>query len=303
VSMSLAEYHALDAIGNGRISDFIASPALYFGKYMVPKDDPRFIRDEQTGVTRIGSMLHCLVLEGAEELERRYRPWRGGLTKGRVLKDGSIAEGSRKPTRSKNSEAYEEFLADCQADRIEPCELQDLDHCETIATALYEHEDARELFLGDAPATNEETLEFEQLGMKCKARPDRRIHKPAVLVDLKSTGAMNLDEVQRYAIKCGYHRQAVWYSRAHEAVFGEAPRDFIFTTVRTSAPFLVWCWRITAAMEELANVEIDQALVGILGHRESGDWMPDECRRIQELPELKPWQMTRQARDEIQGAV
>jgi hypothetical protein len=299
VSMSLAEYHALDAIGNGRISDFIESPALYFGRYCVPKDDPRYIPDDKgNGATLLGSMAHCLVLEGNEEMEHRFRPWRGGMTKAKFLKDGvTYAKGGEpRHTMSKSIEDYDTFKRDCEIDGVTPCDLDDLDLVEVIATALYEHEDARALLHGDEPATNEETLEFEQLGMKCKARPDRRIHAPAdVLIDLKSTGAMNLDEVQRWALKCGYHRQARWYSRAHEQVFGRTPRDFVFITVRTSRPYLVWCWRLTSAMEDLADHEIDKALAEILGRRESGDWLPDECRRIQYLPELKPWQMVQHA--------
>lgn len=298
VTMSLAEYHALNAIGSGRLTDFIASPALYFGRYEVDKDDPRHIAPDQSGKTRIGSMLHCLVLEGAEELERRYRPWRGGLTKGRVKKDGTIAEGSQKRTTNKNSEAYDEFLADCRADGIEPCDTQDIDHCEAIAAALYES-DAGRLYLHQLGGKNEQTLLWNELGMACKARPDRIVDPPhRILLDLKSTGAMSLDEIQRIAIAKGYHRQAAWYSRGYLANFGEAPRHFVFLAVRTSKPYLVFSWEFSAEVEAVANAEIDMALAEILGRRMTGDWLPDECRRVMTMG-IKPYQIAPKVADEL----
>ncbi len=305
--MSLAEYHALDAIGNGRISDFIAGSDIYFARYLCAKDDPRYMPpDEGRRPSRIGSMIHASVLEGHEEMLKRYRPWRGGLTKGRVLKSGEVKDQAK--TMSKTSEAYSAFVEECRADGVTACDANDLDVCEIVATALYGNEDARYLLgLGasddgqpTSEGTNEVTLLFEQLGMPCKARPDRVIPSSDALPDLKTTGLMDLDAIRKFAISHGYHRQAAWYRRAYFANYGRACKLSPFITVRTEKPYRVWVWTFDVEAEAVADVELDMALADILGRLQTNDWTPEECRAPQwDCVGIRPYEIRKAVAEEI----
>lgn len=289
--MNLAEYHALDAIGNGRISDFIRGPDIYNGRYNLAPTDPGYIPDTDSPMSRMGSAFHALVLEGMEAYESRYAIWRGGFCK--AAKKGE----EPKPTMSTNSDAYRDFEA--AATLVGQAVLSKGDH-ETIqecAAALYEHEDARELL--QAAGNTEVTVLFEQLGMPCKARFDKRIDTAHIGLDLKLTELPDLDAFQKHAVKAGLHRQAEWYRRAYFADTGHPLRDFLFVVQRASRPRRTWVWRCDAELEAVARIEIDLALRDILGRKQTNDWTPDECRHVHTLG-IKPWQISPQVAAEME---
>ncbi|MBV5333344.1 PD-(D/E)XK nuclease-like domain-containing protein, partial [bacterium] len=67
MSESIAEYHANAAISHSKLECYRRRPALYFKKY-VAKTLPQ---PEETGAFRLGSAVHCAVLE-EKEFASRY---------------------------------------------------------------------------------------------------------------------------------------------------------------------------------------------------------------------------------------
>lgn len=293
--MNLAEYHAIDALSNGRISDFIAGPDIFNGRYNLAPTDPNHIPDTDSAMSRMGSAFHALVLEGMQAYEERYAIWRGAFVKAKPKKGEEP-----KPTMATNSDAYREFAA--AATLVGQTVLSKGDHEATqeAAAALYEHEDARDFL--HALTRTEVSILFEQLGMPAKARLDGVIDTADIAIDLKLTELPNLDAFQVHAVKHGLHRQAEWYRRAYLADSGRSLRDFVFIVQRSSRPWRTWVWRCDAELEAVAKIEIDLALAEILGRRQTNDWTPDECRRVQTLG-VKPWQVSPRVRAEMERRV
>jgi hypothetical protein len=285
-AMSFAEYHALDRISAGRINAFIESPAIYHARHVLPPTDPNYLGDDDTPATRRGSAHHALILEGQEAYEKRFRVWRGGMTK----------KGA--PTMSRNSSDYEKFQSDCAADGVTEISIGDHEAAQNMAAAIWGHEDARAL-LHESDGVNEATMLFDLLGQPCKARADRIIAAADVIVDLKSTMHMTLADVQRAAVSNGYHRISEWYRRGYLETHGRPLRDYLFVSARAARPWLVWAWRFDAEAEAVARIEVDYALREIIGRTQTGDWLPDECRGIKDLG-IKPWQLTETAKAEME---
>lgn len=287
-SMSFADYHALDRLSAGRINAFVESPAIYHARHVLPPTDPNYLGDDDTAATRRGSAHHALILEGQEAYEQRHRVWRGGKT----------VKGL--PTMSRNSKDYETFQQDCAADGVSEISIGDHEAAQNMAAAIWAHDDARAL-LHESAGANEVTMLFDLLGQPCKARADRIITAADVIIDLKSTMHMTLADVEKAAASNGYHRIAEWYRRGYLETHGRPLRDYLFVSARAARPWLVWVWRFDVEAETVARIEVDYALREIIGRTVTGDWLPDECRTIQKVG-IKPWQVTAQARAEMERA-
>lgn len=284
---SPAEYHAIRALSHSALeSYFEGGPALYFGRHLAAEADDRWCPPRPpTDEMELGTALDALITQGSDEYERRVAVWRGGKTK------------AGKDSVRRNTNAYQEFEADAHAEgRVV---LLESDHhtVQGMAAALHANTTARKL-LFDRPGESQHPLRWELPdGRPCKALLDRLVRP--VIVDLKTTHCQTFEQVVRQAYSYGYHRKADWYRRGYFANFGETPRDFLFVSVRSCRPYLVWCWHIDPLGEQVAQIEIDTALADIAKREESGDWEPAESKGVV-FAECPTFMVSRKVRDEME---
>lgn len=263
-----AEYHAIRALSHSALeSYFEGGPALYFGRHLAEETDPRWCPPRPpTDEMELGTALDALITQGIGEYERRIAVWRGGKTR-----DG-------KDSVRRNTIAYKEFEDDARAEGRTVISESDHHTVQGMATALYENVTARKL-LFERDGLAQHKLEWTLSdGRPCKALLDRLVRP--VIVDLKTTHCQTFEQVVRQAYSYGYHRKADWYRRGYFANFGEAPRDFLFVSVRSCRPYLVWVWHVDPLGEEVAQIEIDFALADIAAREASGDWEPNESKGV-----------------------
>lgn len=289
--MNETDYHALPGLSHGLLEDLIASPSLFHGRH-IARTIPRW---EGSDETELGAALHQLVLEGPEVFEARTAVWRGGYTK--ATKKGE----EPKHTMRRGTAAYAEFEESAKGKTI--VSATDLDAIEKMATALHANRQSRPL-LFDLPGRPEESLQWTiPLGdgaeIPCRARLDRHLHDARIIVDLKTTAALTFDDVRRQAIKLGYHRKAEWYRRGYLASTGENAREFLFVSVRSSAPHDVWVWTIDSETESIAEVEVDLALDDYRARMIVGDWSPNECAAVHQIG-ARPYEVSDRVREELE---
>lgn len=267
--MSLDEYLAIRALSSGAITDYLTGATdVWHRRYELGIRD-----DERSNEGDVGTCVHSLLLEGIDV----RAVWRGGMTKGRVLKDGTIAKDSQKPTTSKNSEAYAEFVA-ANPGRV-VLDQDDDEIVDGMCEAVLAHRDAAELLA--AAGASEFTMQWDELGMAAKARADRRLDA-GIIVELKTTFADNFTAVVKQAHDTGYQHRDEWYRRAYLGTHGEHAREFVFISVSKTPPHPVWVWRWDEFARDVARREVDHALAGILGRRATDDWQQDESKMIVE---------------------
>lgn len=284
---SPAEYHAIRALSHSALeSYFEGGPALYFGRHLAAETDDRWCPPRPpTDEMAIGSALDFLVTEGLEKYERSVAIWRGGKTR-----DG-------KDSVRRNTIAYKEFEDDARAEGRTIISESDHHTVQGMAAALHSNDTARKLFF-ERPGESQHPLRWELPdGRPCKALLDRLVRP--VIVDLKTTHCQTFEQVVRQAYSYGYHRKADWYRRGYFANFGETPRDFLFVSVRSCRPYLVWVWRVDPLGEEVAQIEIDMALDDIAKRQETDDWEPMESKGVV-FAEMPPWSVSSKVKTEIE---
>lgn len=261
------DYHAIRALSASSLeSYFEGGPALYFGRHLADKSDERWCPPRESDGFALGTALDKLVLTGQESYDESIAIWRGGKTK----------KGEDSVRR--NTLDYKAFEADVRADGRTIISEADNDCVESMAKALHANDTARSL-LFERDGSAQHKLEWNLPdGRPAKALLDRLVRP--VIVDLKTTACVTLEHVVRQAYSFGYHRKAEWYRRGYFANYGEQPRDFLFISVRSSKPYLVWVWHVDPLGEEVAQIEIDQALADIARRTESGDWEPEESKGV-----------------------
>lgn len=263
-----AEYHAIKALSHSALeSYFEGGPSLYFGRHLAEQTDPRWCPPLESTGFALGTALDKLVLTGQESYDASIAIWRGGKK----------ARGDE-TTMRRNSIAYKEFEDDARHEGRTIISEPDHHTVQAMAGALYENRTARQL-LFDRDGFAQHKFEWDLAdGRRAKALLDRLVRP--VIVDLKTTQCVTFEQVVRQAYSLGYHRKADWYRRGYFANFGETPKDFLFVSVRSCRPYLVWVWRIDPLGEQVAQIEIDMCLADLAARDGSGDWEPAESKGV-----------------------
>ena len=159
--------------------------------------------------------------------------------------------------------------------------------------ALSQDKRGQNLFQDGKP---EVSLFWDELDIRCKARPDWVIGNGRILIDIKTTQDASPDPKTGFPkaiFNYRYHVQAAWYTRAATVCYGEKPESFVFVAVESSEPFNVGVYTLGMASREegwqLATADL----------RKYKDWLnapPEEkhqgySEEILEL-EIPPWGFT-----------
>lgn len=269
LQISAAEYHAVRAVSNTGISKLLTSPAHF--QYWL--ENP----DEQTEAMIIGSVFHCLALEG-QEFDQRYH----------------VMQNSRATNAGKQEEA-EALLAGQTVITKSVYQIAN-----DLATAALS--DAYISRLLRSPTAQRESSIFwtEEVGgvsIPCKARLDfmDNIEKFGLLVmDLKSSKTAHPDRLPRVITERGYHRQAWWYMRALSAL-GLTPRKFLLGVVEKTPPHIVTPATVQPEAVEQGGSECQRALA-VYAECQSKNYWPGYADQIIEVG-LMPWAYQKETSD------
>jgi exodeoxyribonuclease VIII len=201
MTITNAEYHADPAISASHLHAAAISPHHYWSRYR----DPSRPVLQPTAAMRLGSLVHCAVLE-PDELSKRY----------------AIC-GPR------NTKAGKEQAAELEAAGIEAVTASDMETAMAMAASVrYGHQAAAEL-LRTGQAEQSFWWDDKPTGLRCKCRPDWMTG--STLVDLKSTADASPRGFAKSVAQYRYHVQANHY------LAGTGAERFVFIAVEKSFPY------------------------------------------------------------------
>lgn len=248
------EYHADPAVSASHLHAVAKSPHHYWSRYLDPKRSPV----EPTAAMRLGSLVHCAVLE-PEDLLQRYGVCGPRNTKaGKEQAERMAAAGIEAVTQSDMTLA----LSMAASVRQHPA-----------AAALLKQGKAEQSFWWDDAAT----------GLRCKCRPDW--YYGTTVVDLKTTTDASPSGFARSIATFRYHVQASHYlAGLHGA------ERFVFIAVEKTAPYACAVYELDAAALA-AGDELRQRDMRVIADCQATNEWPgygDDCQTLS----LPSWALT-----------
>ena len=204
-----ADYHADPAVSASHLHAVAASPYHYWKRFV----DPNRQRLEPTPAMRLGTLVHCAVLE-PDHLLQRY-----GVC------------GPR------NTKAGKEQAAEMAASGIEAVTEADMALALSMAAAVRDHP-AAALLLANGKAEQSFWWDDITSGLRCKCRPDW--YNGATIVDLKTTTDASPAGFAKSVANFRYHVQANHY------LAGTFAERFVFIAVEKAYPYCIGVYELDA---------------------------------------------------------
>lgn len=255
-ALSNEAYHALDAIGKSDL-DMIARSPLHW------KNRER----KETAAMRIGSAVHCAVLESA-----RF-----------ALDYVTAPEVNRSKASKEELVAFEAANAGRITLSVEEAVL-----CGRIALAVHEHPRANAYLRSGLPEVSALWSDAE-FNIRCRARFDF-VTPDGLLIDLKTTQDASASEFARSCAKFRYHVQSAWYQDGYLAATGDLPLGFVFIAVEKTPPFAVALYELDAKAVDYGRLLARRDLARYANARELDVWT-GYASDVQELA-LPRWAFT-----------
>jgi len=197
-----------------------------------------------------GTMFHT-AMESLHEFERKYYIEPAGDKRTKAVKDA--IEQMKADFPDKTLVPEKDYLA-----------VLDMHH------AIIEHPQITPLFTGSYREV-ELSLFGEMYDVLIKARPDAVFVDAGVIVDWKTTQDASKPGFSKSVSQFGYWMQPVWYKELVEAYFGK-PFRFLFVAVEKEAPFNVAVYELGPKYDEIAGVEMRQAVAMWRNSERTGKW-------------------------------
>lgn len=248
-------YHANSAISHSKLETFRRRPVLYYRKHVTKTIQP----EEATTAFRLGSAVHCSVLE-PHEMPTRYAIRPEGI-------DRRTKEGKEK---------YAAFEAEAAGKTI--IGMDEAAQVTAMTHAVRQHPIASELFSHGQPELTWRTA--GEMPLQCRTdwfnadgcglssgRP--------YIADLKTVESLNSEEFASFdkaVFRYGYHRQAGFYLPLISEILGKPVFDFFFIAVEKVEPFGVAVYRISDAAASLGQDETLDDLRRLKRCRDSNEW-------------------------------
>ena len=250
MTISNAEYHADPAVSASHLHAVAASPYHYWSRFL----DPNRPVIEPTAAMRLGSLVHCAVLE-PDELNSRYA----------VAPD----------RRSKDGKATAAMLA---ASGIEAVTAADMELAMAMAASVRSHQAAAEL-LRNGKAEQSFWWDDVDTGLRCKCRPDW--YYGTTVVDLKTTTDASPQGFAKSVANWRYHVQQAHY------MAGTFAERFVFIAVEKTYPYAVGVYELDATAMNVGYALRRNNLQTIADCRAINEW-PGYSQGIQNLS-LPKW--------------
>jgi hypothetical protein len=244
------EYRHSGALTQSALKDYIFNPFYYYQRHILHEGSV-----DETTEMRMGTALHCLVLE-REAFAARYAIQPAGMRK--------------------NTKAYDAWLEGTGGKRI----LTD-GECRTVEKmrdAILGNTEAKDFL--DAPGENELTLRMvdPKWGMTIQGRLDAwrpSLAEAGMILDLKTTG--NLDKWPRDAAFGGTPIQAEWYAGLAQSMFMlDCEVAVVFIVVEREVPYRVGLFQFAPPWHVRARKEITEAMAELKHSLETNTWQRDE---------------------------
>jgi exodeoxyribonuclease VIII len=208
--MNNADYHADPAVSASHLHAAAISPHHYYRRFL----DPSRPAVEPTAAMRLGTLVHCAVLE-PDELSKRY--------------------GVCLP---RNTKAGKEMAAEMEAAGIEAVGAADMALAAAMADSVRSHQAAAAL-LRDGKAEQSFWWDDAATGLRCKCRPDW--YQAGTIVDLKTTTDASPRGFAKSVAQWRYHVQANHY------LAGTFADRFVFIAVEKTYPYAVAVYQLDDA--------------------------------------------------------
>jgi exodeoxyribonuclease VIII len=232
---SNAEYHADPAVSASHLHAVAASPYHYWARYLNPQRPPSV----QTAAMKLGSLVHCAVLE-SDELAKRYAV-----------------------CLPRNTRAGKEMAAEMEASGIEAVTATDMEQAMAMADAVRSHQAAAAL-LRDGKAEQSFWWDDIPTGLRCKCRPDW--YNGTTIVDLKTTTDASPKGFAKSVAQWRYHVQQAHY------LSGTFAERFVFIAVEKTYPFVVGVYELDADAMQHGDTERRANLQTIADCRSISEW-------------------------------
>jgi len=245
MTLSNEQYHADPAVSASHLHAIAKSPQHYWSRFLDPQRQPV----EPTAAMRLGSLVHCAVLE-PEELHKRYAV-----------------------CLPRNTKAGKEMALELDAKGIEAVTGSDMDLALAMAVSVRSHPVAAEL-LSVGLAEQSVWWDDAATGLRCKCRPDWI--NGLTIVDLKTTTDASGDTFARSVAQYRYHVQQAHYLQSHIA------DRFIFLAVEKHFPYAVGVYELDADAVAVGEQLRQSNLQAIANCKDAQAW-PGYTDQIQTL--------------------
>ncbi len=250
MTISNADYHADPAISASQLKTVMQSPYHYWSRYL----DPNRVAMVPTAAMRLGSLVHCAVLE-PDELSKRYQ-----LAPDRRTKEGKAS------------------VIEMAAAGIEAVSEADMVLAVNMAVAVHGHPTAGALLQSGQA---EQSFWFDDIptGLRCKCRPDW--FDGTTIVDLKTCQDASPTGFAKAVANFGYQIQAAHY------LAGTLATRFIFVAVEKQAPYAIGVYELNTEALIHGSIARHNAMQRIQDCRAINEW-PGYTDGIQTL-QLPGW--------------
>jgi len=153
-----------------------------------------------------------------------------------------------------------------------PLLTHDLRQVWLMREALYENPIARQAFENDGVSERSYFLKDKETGVWMKARLDREMFKPRIILDYKSTSSANPADFSRSIYNFGYYIQQPWYQHVYREVTGEDIDECYFIAQEKEYPFLPTVVEVKAEAIEYGEKIMRKALRKFADCLSSGKW-------------------------------
>ena len=269
---TIEQYHANPAISHSKLECYRRRPALYFKKYVAKTLPP----PEDTSAFRLGSAVHCAVLE-EKEFASRY-----------VLKpdcDRRTKEGKIQ---------FAEFAAQHAGKTL--LDADEMQQVVAMREAIAAHPLASQLLADGLPETTWRKEQPNALGaLQCRTDWFSSLGcelsdgKPYAL-DIKTVESLDSDafrNFERAAFTYGYHRQAGFYLPLINEIFQWSVAKMYYVAVEKCEPYGVAVYTLSDEAVAKGQDENIADLVRLKRSLETNDW-PNIDPTLHEL-KLPAW--------------
>ena len=269
---TIEQYHANPAISHSKLECYRRRPALYFKKYVAKTLPP----PEDTSAFRLGSAVHCAVLE-EKEFASRY-----------VLKpdcDRRTKEGKIQ---------FAEFAAQHAGKTL--LDADEMAQVVAMREAIAAHPLASQLLADGLPETTWRKEQPNALGaLQCRTDWFSSLGcelsdgKPYAL-DIKTVESLDSDafrNFERAAFNYGYHRQAGFYLPLINEIFQWSVAKMYYVAVEKCEPYGVAVYTLSDEAVAKGQDENIADLVRLKRSLETNDW-PNIDPTLHEL-KLPAW--------------
>lgn len=190
----------------------------------------------------IGSALHCKVLEGDEEFEKRY-----------ILKPEGLSLSTKEGKEWKAENSGKTVLTNTEKERA----------WESVH-GMTESLRTLDWFKGDQPdyrKFNELSIYWDADGIPCKGRLDRLVDTgdELLVLDLKTTDSVDPSTFSKKVTGgMNYVFQAAWYAEAASLAYNK-PAKFIFIAIERACPWTIGIFEMSDSTMAEGYRQITQA--------------------------------------------